>query len=33
MTIPCIMCEWYLQCEHFPPPEDCPKREESEEDT
>jgi hypothetical protein len=30
--IPCILCEWYLQCEHFPPPEDCPNREESKEE-
>jgi hypothetical protein len=31
MMIPCILCEWYLQCEHFPPSEDCPIREESKE--
>jgi hypothetical protein len=21
------MCGWFIQCEHFPPPDDCPRLE------
>jgi hypothetical protein len=20
------MCDWFLYCSHFPPPEDCPQK-------
>jgi hypothetical protein len=25
--MPCILCGYFIQCEHFPPPDDCPNRE------